>query len=614
MRPITAFVTDGDQRPALAITRSLGRRGVSVIVGAEQPSSLASASKYCARHVTYPSPYEQPDAFEQFVLDLAARERVDVVMPVSDVTTHLVAKNRPALVEHAATTAPPFDAFDQVSNKWALVQRAAACGIDTPRTLYVEDRSALSPLLHQIRYPAVIKPLRSRIRTSDGWLPAGVRYAQDQTELFRLYRDVDYLSNYPSLIQQRIVGPGVGVFVLCDRGRLLAAFAHRRLREKPPSGGVSVLSESIALDPDLVDQAMRLFGPIEWHGVAMMEFKQDCRTGRAFLMEVNARFWGSLHLAIQAGVDFPYLACQLALGERVDAPRQHTIGVKSRWLLGDLDHLLMRLFHHDANQNLPDGAPSRARVAFDFLQPLGSGMSYDVISRDDPRPFLHEARQYAKQCSASASAHLLPRHSPRRVGMFELAGGLTVRVLRYCGRTIRHAVERRQVNRIRRSPAALVDALKAGKAILVVCHGNIIRSPFAAYLLEQSLGEHPRVSIASAGLEAMPGRPPHPTALRKAAERRIDLSAHAASRIERDRVEASDVIFVMDIQQLLVLRRRFPEARKKTFLLTSLAPETPMEIRDPVDGDETVFHACFDHIARAVRPLAGVLGQSPQRT
>ena len=203
---------------------------------------------------------------------------------------------------------------------------------------------------------------------------------------------------------------------------------------------------------------------------------------------------------------------------------------------------------------------------------------------------------------------------PRRSGVTAPSGAFARRVVQYGARKIRHAAERRQVNRLRRSPAAVVDALKAGKNILVVCHGNIIRSPFAAFLLEQSLGERPRVSIASAGLEAMPGRPPHPTALRKAAERRIDLSSHAASRLERDVVQRSDVIFVMDIPQLLVARQRFPEARAKFFLLTSLAPETPLEVRDPVDGDESVFHACFDHITRAVRPLAGVLTQSSQHT
>jgi L-malate glycosyltransferase len=205
------------------------------------------------------------------------------------------------------------------------------------------------------------------------------------------------------------------------------------------------------------------------------------------------------------------------------------------------------------------------------------------------------------------------KRSPRRSGVTALCSAFARKVFQYGARQIRHAAERRQVNRLRRSPAAVVAALEAGRRILVVCHGNIIRSPFAALLLGKSLGACARVSIASAGLEAMPGRPPHPIALRKAAERNVDLTPHAASRLEQDVVDRSDVIFVMDIPQLLALRQRFPSARGKTFLLSSLAPETPLEVRDPVDGDESVFHACFDHITRAVRPLAGVLTQSSPR-
>ena len=200
--------------------------------------------------------------------------------------------------------------------------------------------------------------------------------------------------------------------------------------------------------------------------------------------------------------------------------------------------------------------------------------------------------------------------SRSRVSTLGLAAGFARMAAGYAARRMRHAIERWQMNRIRRSPAALMDALKAGKNILVVCHGNIIRSPFAANLIAQALGEQAPVSIASAGLEAMPGRPPHPTALATAAARRVDLSSHAASRLEPALVAKSDVIFVMEIPQLLALRRRFPEARAKTFLLSCLAPETPLEIRDPVDGNESVFEACFDHITRAVRPVIGVLSHS----
>ena len=73
-------------------------------------------------------------------------------------------------------------------------------------------------------------------------------------------------------------------------------------------------------------------------------------------MEVNGRFWGSLELAVDAGVDFPFLAFQLARGIRPDAPPEYQPGVKNRWILGDLDHLLLRLFRSADALNLPDGA------------------------------------------------------------------------------------------------------------------------------------------------------------------------------------------------------------------------------------------------------------------
>ena len=63
---------------------------------------------------------------------------------------------------------------------------------------------------------------------------------------------------FPLLVQQRIVGPGIGVFLLVWDGALLATFEHRRLREKPPSGGVRVYSESVEADADLVGKSRAL--------------------------------------------------------------------------------------------------------------------------------------------------------------------------------------------------------------------------------------------------------------------------------------------------------------------------------------------------------------------
>jgi len=393
--PMTVFVTDGDQRPALAIVRTLGRRGLRVMAGEEGPASLASTSKYCARHVTYPSPYRDRRAFDQFLADFVVREHVDVVMPVTDVTTRAVCANQARLERHCALAVPPFGAFELVTNKARLLEYAASCGVPIPRTHVVDGAPRLPDVLERIVYPVVVKPVQSRVPTEHGWEAGGVHYAHGRAQLEELYQDHDVFSRHTSLIQERIVGPGVGVFVLFDRGTLVADFAHRRLREKPPAGGASVLSESAAVDARLRDHAIRLLGPIGWHGVAMIEYKQDQTSGDFFLMEINGRFWGSLQLAIDAGVDFPFLAWQLATGQRPEAQRPYAVGVKNRWLCGDIDHLLMRLFRSEQSLHLPAGTPSKWRALADFLKFAEPGLHYDVTTRDDVRPWLYELRQYA---------------------------------------------------------------------------------------------------------------------------------------------------------------------------------------------------------------------------
>jgi predicted ATP-grasp superfamily ATP-dependent carboligase len=394
--PTRVFVTDGNERSALAIVRALGRRGMSVIVGDSERVSLASKSRYCAHHINYPSPHSDRPGFERFLLDFVARGGIDVVLPVTDVTTHAVCTHQDAIREHAATAVPPLAAFDSVSDKAALLARAAQCGVPVPRTDVIENAGALPDVLPHLEYPVVVKPARSHVQVEAGWSSATVQYADSADELTQLYQRVPYLRSFPSLLQQRIVGRGVGAFMLFDRGRLISEFGHVRLREKPPSGGVSVLRTSTVVDSTLKDYAMRIFGPLGWHGVAMMEFKEDSRTGTRFLMEINGRFWGSLQLAIDAGVDFPFLVCELAMGRTPRTMPVYRAGVKSRWLLGDVDHLCLRLFKSDRALDLPPSAPSRFRSVIDFMKFHQRDMYYEIARLDDPRPFVYELSQFVR--------------------------------------------------------------------------------------------------------------------------------------------------------------------------------------------------------------------------
>jgi predicted ATP-grasp superfamily ATP-dependent carboligase len=392
---MNVLVTDGNQRAALAVTRSLGRRGITVLVGEANTGSLASSSRYCRRHITYPSPYLDPEGFDRFLLNFLQQNGVEVVIPITDVTTNLISQRRVELEPYTQLCVPDFEAFNLVSDKLWLLQHSEELGIPIPRTYFLEDSQGLQKMQRELNYPVVVKPSRSRMRTDNGWVVGQVHYVHSEAELYQLYYEKEYLQ-YPSLIQERIIGPGLGLFLLFDHGHLMAAFSHRRLRERPPSGGVSVFRESIPIDPSLVEHAIRLFTPLRWNGVAMMEYKLDLRTDTPLLIEVNGRFWGSLQLAIDAGMDFPYLLYRMATEGKIEAQPAYQAGVKSRWLLGDLDHLLLRLFKSDRDLHLPPGFPSRARTLLQFLQLYSPGVRYEILSLKDPRPFLYELSCYLR--------------------------------------------------------------------------------------------------------------------------------------------------------------------------------------------------------------------------
>jgi len=222
--------------------------------------------------------------------------------------------------------------------------------------------------------------------------------------------------------------------------------------------------------------------------------------------------------------------------------------------------------------------------------------------------FSHEQNGAALAELYHAVAGGAPATTPGASAIATPIRGAAARVWRRVDRTI----ARRRAQRLRRRPAAVAAALAGARSVLVVCHGNIIRSPFAARLLDQALGDRRPVSIASAGLDALPGRPSHPLAIETAAPLRIDLRDHAASRLTRDSVASADAIFVMDVDQLLTVQRIHPGAAARTFLLTCLAPDTPLEVHDPVDGDAPIFRSCYEHMARAVPPLARVLAADAQ--
>ncbi|MFO7261783.1 MAG: ATP-grasp domain-containing protein [bacterium] len=383
------LVTDGDERAALAVVRSLGRAGYAVHVCSTRGRSLAGASRYCMSEERAPDPLRAPgdfvDALEQYARRVGAR----VLLPISEASVLAVLADR----ERFRDMCIPFPdeaAFHRVCDKPRVLQAARALGIEIPEQRLLTaagEIDALDP--DAVRYPVVVKPGRSVAGDAHGRQKTMVSYARDDREL-RAQLERLPAAAFPVLLQQRIVGPGVGIFLLLWDGRTDAVFSHRRIREKPPSGGVSVYRESIPADPALVRASTALLEAFGWQGVAMVEYKVDASTGEPYLMEVNGRFWGSLQLAIDAGVDFPVRLVRLALGEPLPPQPAYRVGVRSRWWWGDVDHLIAVLRQPRDGIALPPDLPPKWRSVLDVLVPWRPGDRNEVFRWSDPMPAVRE--------------------------------------------------------------------------------------------------------------------------------------------------------------------------------------------------------------------------------
>lgn len=382
------LVTDGEQRAALAVVRSLGRAGYEVYVCSDRSSSIAGASRYCAGSYQVADPLRDPAGFLSDLMRVTVATKADVLLPVTEAALLPVLPNRERF--NCVIPFPSAGAFESICDKSMVLKAAAAQGLSVPGQMELAHAGDSATLSGGPQFPLVLKPSRSVAGKEGERVRAGVSYVASTNDLRQALTNIP-ANAYPVLMQQRINGSGFGISVLVWDGELIAAFAHRRIREKPPSGGVSVLRESIPLDQDLLSRSLALLREFNWQGVAMVEYKQDARSRVPYLMEINGRLWGSLQLAIDAGVDFPKLLVELALGAHPAPVTTYEVGVRSRWEWGDVDHLLATVLHPSKFAGFSDtGRYPRLHALAGFIRGFGQRNRAEVFRRDDPGPILRE--------------------------------------------------------------------------------------------------------------------------------------------------------------------------------------------------------------------------------
>lgn len=133
--------------------------------------------------------------------------------------------------------------------------------------------------------------------------------------------------------------------------------------------------------------------------------------------------------------------------------------------------------------------------------------------------------------------------------------------------------------------------------ILVVCVGNICRSPMGEYLLRQQLTHRPEVVIESAGIGALVGKPADKTALEVLKENGIDASGHIARQATESLLASADLILAMEEGHLRKLHSMAPQIRGKTFLLGKWIDNT--EVPDPYRQQRPAFEHAYKLIDQA---------------
>jgi peptidoglycan/xylan/chitin deacetylase (PgdA/CDA1 family) len=404
----------------VGVIRSLGRAGYPVHACADRADALGLRSRYARTSRVHPA-VTTPE-FVPWLEDTLASLGIRAIIPSESFLLAL----RPQL-SALRPLLPFFDPalLELAFSKADLFTRLAG-DPHLPDGLVVEASPPSLDVLERLGSPLWVKADAVHALAGE---PSRVHRAETPEEARTIISD--WLSRYRRLlVQSHVEGVGLGVFLLLVDGQPRARFGHRRLHEVPHTGGVSSLRESFRV-PEVERHALQTLQRVGWNGVAMLEYRWHPHTGDFRLLELNARFWGSLHLALAAGVDFPRLLIDAWLGAREAEPRWKP-GVRCRDTVpGEVQHLWSVL----KDSRVPLRRKTRSVAAFAALS-LDPRVHADLSFPGDRRLYLQAVTGWARQTGATLVHRVRPRlksallAGARAAGLFAVSRHLTRGALR----------------------------------------------------------------------------------------------------------------------------------------------------------------------------------------
>ncbi len=540
------LVLGDDSRACLAVVRSLGRRGIRVLLATPNQPSIVPHSRYVAQTVPCPDFASSPDTWQPALIDLIQQHAVSLVIPCTDQTLIPLARHRQAIERHTRLAIPDDRAVETSYRKDKTLALAQQLGVPIPASQLITKLSDLADLRSDPRFalPLIVKPVSSMVWRAGVLHHLTVKKVTDWAELEAVITDSLTLS--PVLIQAYLAGVGIGQEFLAHEGQILSEFQHERIHE-PLGGGGSSYRRSIPLNPAMRAHSAALLADLGWTGVVMIEYRQNPVTGEFVLMEINGRWWGSLPLAVAAGSDFPFQLYNLIMHKQLDFNQDYVRGLYGRNPVRDL------VWFESIWRTQPAAIWQIGRELARGLRNVLTGRErWDTLVRDDPGPGVIELRQF------------LVYRLRRRVTL-----------LRWRCRTALPIWRNAQRRRFRRQ-------VTTTPTILWVSGGNICRSAFAESYWQTKNAASDRIQLAtsSAGYTSAENRPTPELVRQIGLEFGVDLSEHRSSSLTHDQINHAGAILCVDLDAYYHVLKRYPAAQHKLFLLPTLRAH-PHEIEVP---------------------------------
>lgn len=361
----TILLLDAEFVQSYSISKSLKEAGYRVVIASPNRISYGFFSRFPDKKYNSPSSKNETE-YREYVKDLIIKEKIDVVIPITNETAEILSRHYDYLTDTGAKLATmPWDVFIKAHDKERLMSFCESNNLPHPRTRSI-NLSNISESAEYVKFPAMIKPNIS----------VGARGIKKVDNLDELKRELPaIIEEFGSCTLQQFIDNGDYYYnVMMHRnkeGNISATTIIEIQRFFPIKAGSSSYCVTIN-NPELTSICAEVLHKLNWIGFADFDVLLDKKDGFK-IIEINPRLPASVHAAYAANINFPELIVMDLLGKPLKT-YNYKENVKLRFLLMDMMWFL--------------ASPKRFNKEMHWFRFWDKDLFYQDLSFSDPFVFL----------------------------------------------------------------------------------------------------------------------------------------------------------------------------------------------------------------------------------